>query len=165
MLKSLFAPLAMKVAGGLVALSMAACLFLYISLLGEQRHSAKLETRLVKTQAEYDQFALKVKAKADEFAAKATQLARETESRQNEISQEVSRDYQTRLADLRARYNRLRTEAGANPRSPGKDDLPGASPSPIGPDAGSPPDLYACEANTLQLEMLQKWIRDQGMAP
>lgn len=154
-----------RILGGSLFAMGALCLFLYISLLGEQRHSAKLETRLVQTQAEYDQFALKVKAKADEFTAKATQLARETETRQNEISQEVSRDYQTRLADLRARYNRLRSEAGANPRSPGKDDLSGASPSPIGPDAGSPPDLYACEANTLQLEMLQKWIRDQGMAP
>lgn len=92
------------------------------------------------------------------------------ETEQDTKTQEVSREYQARLADLRRRYDagRLRSDTAAQGgRAP--DGAAGtvqgsrvSHPS-GGPDASaSARDLqFNAEANAIQLEELQKWIRDQ----
>lgn len=86
------------------------------------------------------------------------------------ISQEVSHDYQERLAALRARYDALRvrgqrSEAAADPGASGDAAMPEAGPAPGGPDGTAALDPFACEANTLQLDALQTWVRQQAAVP
>lgn len=96
MLKSLFAPLAMKVAGGLALLSMAASLFLYISLLGEQRHSAKLETRAVAAEKE-----------VETLQASIAQLEADSEAREDRVRRAQSQS-EAELSKARQRADRVR---------------------------------------------------------
>lgn len=106
-------------------------------------------------------------AKADD-AAHALKVERAQVAR----TQERSSEYQTRLADLRRRYdNALRLRAGAAKIGLGNPGRGGTAPVSVlpdaagGPDAAAAPDPFACEANSLQLEELQRWIRDQVAVP
>ena len=110
-------------------------------------------------------FAERVRAKAEEISRRFAEHARRVERDQNRVTQEVSREYQIRLAALRADYERrLRPPAGgAHPGGPGRPPVPGLPGATGGPDGAAPaPDFdFACRANSLQLEYLQAWIRQQ----
>jgi hypothetical protein len=109
-------------------------------------------------------FAGRVRARAEQIRADFTAYARRVERHQDQVTQEVSNDYQTRLAALRADHDRrLRSPAPrANPGGTGPAGLPDL-PGPAGrADAAAPPaDEFACRANSLQLEYLQRWVREQ----
>jgi hypothetical protein len=107
-------------------------------------------------------------AQADD-AAHALKVERDQANR----TQEVSSEYQARLADLRSRYDALRLRTGApeirlgNPGGSAAAPVPGL-PNPAGrPDAApAPGDLqFNAEANAIQLEELQRWVRDQAGVP
>lgn len=51
---NLFAPLAMKVSGGIIAILLGVCLFLYLNGLGESRRADKLQIRLTETNAKLE---------------------------------------------------------------------------------------------------------------
>lgn len=105
-------------------------------------------------------------AKADD-AAHALKVEREQVNR----TEERSNEYQTRLADLRRRYDALRVQQRPAPvrlssaSGSGTAPVPRVPDSTGGPDAAPEVDPFACEANTLQLEELQRWIRDQQAIP
>lgn len=101
-------------------------------------------------------------ARADAEAARAKAAIE-----QQRISDEVSTDYERRLAGLRARYDRLRKDAAADNGSPGTGDLPRvpdpACQSDAGPDgAGFLAILSAADENTEKLIALQQWVREQA---
>lgn len=152
---------------GVMGLLLIACGLLWANGKGESLRADKWEARALAERSASDAFAARVKATAEEFTRKATQLARDVETKQNQISQEASRDYQARLAALRAHHNRLLANAarGANPGSAGEGDLPGTSTSPSGLDAAASDYAFRCEADAVQLKALQDWVRAQGMAP
>ncbi|PKP91451.1 MAG: hypothetical protein CVT77_12230 [Alphaproteobacteria bacterium HGW-Alphaproteobacteria-16] len=109
--------------------------------------------------------------------------ARRVVTEQHRISQEVSHEYQTRLATVRTRADALRSqlrgEATANPGSPAIASVPSPGPAPGGSDgataaAGLPaPGMKLGDAMTLeerliateqaiQLDALQSWVRAQA---
>ena len=114
-------------------------------------------------------FAERVRARAEQIRADFTAYARRVERDRVHISQEVSNDYQTRLAALRADHDRrLRAPtARAHPGGAGGAGLPRLPDPARRPDAAAPGvDAFACEANSLQLDFLQRWLRQQqGVEP
>ena len=109
-------------------------------------------------------FAERVRARAEQIRADFTAYARRVERDRNRITQEVSNDYQTRLAALRADHDRRLRAAPprAHPGGARRPDLPGLPGAAGRPDAAAPPvDEFACRANSLQLDFLQRWVREQ----
>jgi hypothetical protein len=132
---------------------------------GDQARAA-----LERAEARHILFAERVRTKAEEIGRKALERARRAEAEQDRISQETSRDHQDRLAQLRAHYDRL-LRAGADRADPGgaggAAGLP-ALPQPAGgPDGAAGPNRLSlaerllCSEQSLRLEMLQRWIREQ----
>lgn len=130
----------------------------------EQRHSAKVESQLAKSEAarHADQEAY-AKAQADAQAANAATVAKDKAERER-ITNDISQSYEAQLASLRADLaRRLRAQPqGAT----GPTDLPQVSPAPSGPDDASrvsiPTSLYVRGAELeLQLEKLQQWVNEQ----
>ena len=141
-----------------------AILAVLLAVRTDQRDDAR--AALERERLEHRLFAERVRAKAEEIRRRFIAHARRVERDQNRITQEVSRDYQARLAALRADYERrLRDRpAGADPGRPGRPPVPGLPDAPGRPDGSAPSaaiDAFACEANSLQLEYLQAWIREQ----
>jgi hypothetical protein len=107
-------------------------------------------------------------AKADD-AAHALKVERDQVNR----TQEVSSEYQARLAALRSRYDALRVRTGAsqvglgNPRRGGTAPVPGVPDPAGGPDAATAPGdfQFNAEANAIQLQELQRWVREQQAVP
>lgn len=99
------------------------------------------------------------RAAADKAAALDLANALRVERQQTEIAQNVAADTDTRLADVRARLERLRAEAKADPSSSSGADLPDAALS-TG-SAACPADalgvLADAEENTVKLMGWQKW--------
>jgi hypothetical protein len=118
-------------------------------------------------------FAERVRARAAETARAFTERARRSERAQARISQEVSRDYQSRIADLRRRVDALRLRNArdrADRGRPRRAGLPGL-PGPAGrPDAAAGDhglsfrERIAATEQTIRLEELQRWIRRQQAA-
>ena len=127
-----------------------------------QRDDAR--ATLERERLEHLLFAERVRAKAEEITRRFIEHARRVERDQNRVTQEVSREYQARLAALRADYERrLRPPVGSDPGGPGRPQVPGLPDAPGRPDGAAPPASFefACRANSLQLEYLQAWIRQQ----
>ncbi|MFA7441155.1 MAG: hypothetical protein WCZ66_09310 [Sphingomonadaceae bacterium] len=104
---------------------------------------------------------------AEQARADAERARAEAAIEQQRISDEVATDYQQRLADLRARYDRMRRQVAANPGSPGTGDMPGLSCPAGGIDAralnsGFLEILAAADENTERLIALQEWVRGQA---
>jgi hypothetical protein len=118
-------------------------------------------------------FAEQVRARTSEAARRFAEKARLEEQARNQISQEVSSDYQNRMADLRRRIDalRLRGEADrADPDRAGAARLPGLPGAAGGPDAAagdhrlSLAERIAATEQAIRLEELQRWIRRQQAA-
>lgn len=126
-----------------------------------------LEAKLAAEQSRYEQQVSDYRAAYQTAVANAHAAARFVEVQQERITHEVSADYQARLADVRARYQRLLTEAKADFRDAGEADLPGVSDAASGPDD---PAAYCglsletrlvASEQAIQLEALQDWLRGQ----
>lgn len=100
----------------------------------------------------------------------ATEAARAAERKQEEITHAISADYQRRLGELRARYDRLRAQRQAHRGSAGKAGLSGVPDAAGGPDAAAAEgrlhidDALIASQQALQLEALQMWVREQQAA-
>jgi hypothetical protein len=164
--------------GVLIALAFAGLGLKLLAAQGDARHWQKESDRFASLyHAEQSSFALTVagyraaaeKARADDLAN-----ARRVETQQSAISQEVSHDYQARIADLRARYDALRLRNGSTPANTsggGTAHLPQASGSASGTDApaaqeGFPlDDRLTCSLQAEQLDALISWQEGQAAVP
>lgn len=116
-----------------------------------------------RTQLNYREAAEKARA-AD--AANAARVKAE----QSAITQKREAEYEARIADARARAERLHrgSQAAANPGGPGAAGVsrPGAtSGGPDGPPAEgglSQSDALIATEQAIQLEELQRWVREQS---
>lgn len=133
-----------------------------------QRDGAR--AALERERADHALFIERARAEAERVRADFEARARRIEQQQTSINQEVSRDYQARIADLHRRYAELlRGEGGANPGRPG--------PAPHLPTPGHPaggadgaagdPGLSLAERlvateTAIRLEALQEWVRAAG---
>ncbi len=111
-----------------------------------------------------------VRAAAEKARADDAAHARRVERNQNNVSEEVSRDYQEQLVDLRRRYHALRVRLGktpANPGGAGGEAVPGLPGSSTGSDGaagqnGLPAeDAFTASEIASRLKALQGWIRGQ----
>ena len=107
------------------------------------------------------------KAAAEAEAADARNVTR-VQTEQKEISDAVSTDYQRRLADVRARYDRLLSKAAANSGGGGGAAVfsvpePAGRPDAATPEAGLPAaDALMASEQALQLRALQVWVEQQA---
>ena len=131
----------------------------------EQRHSAKVESQLAKSEAarHADREAY-AKAQAEAQVANAATVAKDKAERER-ITNDISQSYEAELASLRADLAR-RLRNAAPQGSAGPTDLPQVSPAPSGADDASrvsiPTSLYVRGAELeLQLEKLQQWVNEQ----
>lgn len=104
------------------------------------------------------------KAQNDAKGLEEKRLAR-VKTEQQGINTDASQSYARRLADLRARYERLRRDAAARAGSaPGGQSVPGLSPAPGG-TVEAPTDPLerelTCDTQAIQLDELITWIERQ----
>lgn len=114
------------------------------------------------------QFVADVKARTDEARRLDAAHKATVEAQQDKVSANVSQDYQKQLADLRARYERLRVQPKADSGGGGATAMPSIPDATGRPDAAAasaPLNEFACEANTLQLGGLQDWVRGVAAVP
>lgn len=109
-------------------------------------------------------------------AAQQANLAR-VAAEQAAITERISDDYQARIADLRARHERLLSKAAATgPGLPGGADLPGAGAAAGGAAAAAPDNGFPAQRMTLeerliaseqaaQLDALIDWVIAQSRVP
>ena len=111
-----------------------------------------------------------VRAAAEKARADDAAHARRVERDQTNVSEEVSRDYQDQLVDLRRRYNALRLRLGKAPADPGGAGgaaVPGLSGSSArsdgaaGQDGLPAEDALAASEIALRLKALQLWVTGQ----
>ena len=92
--------------------------------------------------------------------------ARRVQAEQQAISERTANDYEARIAAARAQYERLQREAAAHSGRgsatpvPGVSAPPGKPPETPGQDGLS--DRFICTAQSIQLDELQKWVRNQA---
>lgn len=169
-------PIAMKHIGWIVG--GIGCLILLFALhhsQGQTRaandRSAAWEKLFHAEQSAFRETVANVRRATAQAKAEDAAHALKVERNQVHVTQEVSNEYQARLADLRRRYDALRLRAGAAKVGLGNPGRGGTAPVPVlpdaagGPDAAAAPDPFACEANSLQLDELQHWLRDQAGVP
>jgi hypothetical protein len=111
-----------------------------------------------------------VRAAAEKARADDAAHARRVERDQTNVSEEVSRDYQDQLVDLRRRYHALRMRLGKAPADTGTaggEAVPGLSGSSrrsdgaAGQDGLPAEDALAASEIALRLKALQEWISGQ----
>lgn len=144
-------------------------LLIYTYIVTGQRDTAN--ARAEAAEAREIAFAARVKAKAEEISRRFADYSRRVEADQNRVSQEVSRDYQIRLAELRAYYDRLLRERangagsgrpGATPGLPRLPDAPGGTDGAAGADGLSLAERLLASEQALRLQFLQQWVREQA---
>lgn len=126
-----------------------------------------------RSEAAHVLFATRVRAKAEEIQRRAAVHALGVERRQNQVSQEVSRDFENRIADLQRTYADLLRRNGGGGSRPGGGavNLPangGAAGQPdgqAGADRLSLADRYLCSIQSTRLDELQRWLRAQLAIP
>jgi hypothetical protein len=155
--------------GVMVALVLALGLAL-LAKAGESRRADKWQARARAEIAAHKLTIAHVRAAAEKARADDAAHARRVERDQSKVSEEVSRDYQKDLADLRRRYDALRVRLGKTQANPGGT---GSAPLPCLPGAAGGPDGAACQEGlpsedaliaseiALRLEALQRWVTGQ----
>ena len=171
MIGRIFAPIGMKVMGGLQLLSLAFIVFLLLTNAGEARRADKFAAAYRAELAAHDLTRAMIRQKTEEAKAADAAHARTVEQAQTKVTQEVSREYQEQLADLRRRYDALRLRAGASGTDQGRGgsaSVSGVPNAPRGSDGAasaeglSLDERFICSAQAYQLEGLQNWVRGQG---
>lgn len=166
-MKALFAPLGMKIAGGLVIAMLVYIGLLHLNLAVERRSAAKWQREAVGWQQALKTTEANYRA-ASEAARKADRENKlRVEAEQSRINMEVSSDHKKQLADLRARYDalRLRLASGVNTGSPGAEAVPGVPDTTCRADDFSLEDRFLASEQALRLKGLQDWIRSQQAVP
>ena len=153
----------------------------HFELAGERRHTRKsdehgvvLSRALGAERAAHAADIARYRAAAAEARAADAAHKLQVETAQDQITKEISDDYETRLAALRARFERLRA---ANAAAPGHQSGAGGAPVPAlpaapggadaapGQDRLPDSDRLICSVNSLQLLDLQQWIRREIAVP
>jgi lysozyme family protein len=126
------------------------------------------EAEADREQAAHEQTIANYRAAQAEAARQNIENVRKAEYQQQEISRNVEADYTARLAELRARYDRLRRNAASGSTASATDlpSLPDAASGSDG-DANARFSLTVGERLTaaeyaLRLEALQQWVRRQA---
>jgi hypothetical protein len=158
---------------GIVGLAACVCLALLLVLQkGEtshwQKQSGQFEQLYRHEQAALAGTVADYRAAADAARAADRAAAERVAAEQRAINERTENDYEARLANARARAERLQLEtrtAATDPRSrgsapmPGLPATPGQPPEAAGQD-GLPDHLLATE-QAIQLDELIKWVRRQ----
>ena len=158
---------------GIAGLAVSICLALLLVLQkGETRHwkkeSGRFEELYVRVHATLAGTVANYRAAAEAARAADRATAERVSAEQRTINERISNDYEARLADARARAQRLQLEtrtAAADPGSRGSASMPGLLAAPgQSPQAahqdGLPDPLIATE-QAIQLDELIKWVRQQ----
>lgn len=198
MIGKLFAGTAMKIAAGIIAALTLALVVQTVRIEGALCRSVKpgekpacvlqgfkqqvavlridLDAARARTEAEIAAHKATKRAYADAQAEAARLESERLASivqQQEGITDEVEQTYRARLADARARYERLRRQAGGSGigagGAPGGEPMPGLSPAEPGIDApscdgvpASDLDLrYCAAAQAEQLRSLIEWVEQQ----
>lgn len=156
------------------ALFASAVLSLGLLLVARTQQLRAAEAELERERAARALFAERVRAVAAEAANQFNVEARRVENLQARITQEVSSDYQARLADLRRRIDARRLLEAARPQHPGGhggtdlsrvSDAAGRSHAAAGDPGFSDQDRIVATEQALRLVALQDWVRRQLTAP
>jgi hypothetical protein len=162
-MRELFAPIAMKVAGGIIGALLLVIAFQAITLRAEKHHSAKVETRLHESEAAAALFASRVEAKSNAILAKAEVNARRVETAQAQIQQETDHEIRTRIASAVAAA-RLRTNPASSAGAGSGAGQGASAPDTPGDTAGDgqtalvrASDLTACAEAYVKATGWQAW--------
>jgi hypothetical protein len=116
----------------------------------------RTQAELATSQAQYTAFADQVRAQGEI----AIEKAKATVAEQKRITERVADDYETRLAALRADYERLHRLARARPAGSGVPALPDAAARADAIPADALPLAAQCAETTLTLVSLQEWLKE-----
>jgi hypothetical protein len=150
----------------------AACLLLVFSLRMSQAETRAAEDRATAAHdAHRATIALYQAAQAAAARIQAENIER-VRAEQQEITDEVVTDYRARIADVRARYERLRAARAATARSDTSGPaLPGLPDTAVGVDGAardsglSAEERLTATETALRLLALQDWVRQQAGVP
>ncbi|MCA1199133.1 hypothetical protein K9B35_14240 [Sphingomonas sp. R647] len=175
--KAVWAFLGWRGTGALIAL--AAVTILNFQLAGARLETARARVELADERTAHRITVANVRLAAAQAKIADAENAKRVIAEQSRINQEVSRDYQTRLAGVRARADALRLQlqraAPTDPSSAADPRMPAAGTAAGGPDGAAAQDrlplaiglmdledrLIATE-QAMQLEALQAWVRAQA---
>ena len=155
---------------GMIALLLLACGAQELRVRGLRSDLQEARQQVRDEKAAHELTIANVRAAAEKARADDAAHARRVERDQNHVSEEVSRDYQDQLVDLRRRYDALRVRLGKTPADPGSAEgeaVPGLSgPSPgsdgaAGQDGLPAEDALIASEIALRLKALQDWIKGQ----
>lgn len=130
---------------------------------GNAKHYRKA---FVNEKAAHAETVLNYRAAAAEATRQAEANVDRVKSEQAKITEEISHDYQARIAAVRARAARLRDNAdqGGSGEAglPAPGDPSGGPDAPAGQDRLPAPDALICTEQAIQLEELQRWVHEQS---
>jgi hypothetical protein len=158
---------------GIAGLAVSICLGLLLVLQnGETRHwkkqSGQFEQLYHEGQTALAQTVANYRAAAEAARSADRAAAERVAAEQRAINERTEHDYQARLADARARAERLRVEAraAADPggrAKPPVPSLPAAAGRPSqGPREDGLPDALTATEQAIQLDELIKWVKAQA---
>jgi hypothetical protein len=161
---------------GLAGLAASLCLALLLVLQkGETRHwkkqSSQYEQLYAGERAAFAGTVASYRAAAEAARAADRAAAQRVAAEQESINQRSQNAFETRLADARARAERLRLQtatAASDPGARGSAPVPGLSAAPGGPaqtpreDRLPRSDALMATEQAIQLDELIKWIRAQS---
>jgi hypothetical protein len=162
-----------------IGMLLIALALLWIGKAITERQNGRLKAALAEAGRTIERERAEVRAKTELARAQDAARAAQAERHQAKISQEVQSDYQTRLKDLRRRYDALRLRAagaaGADRGGGGAAPMPGVSAATRGADVAAGEDrlpagvwgelsveeTLIATRQALQLQALQDWVRRQ----
>lgn len=174
MIARLFAPLAMKVAGGIIAALVAFIVMLLIQIHGLPIIGGGLVSRLERITALNDANVKSHRQTKDNFRAAMADAQRREVFRLARVKAETERNndaretaVNARLTALRTRYDSLRRQSGANATSAtGGVDVSGLPVPAFGADATPDADglsaALMCSTYAVQLDELISWVEAQA---
>lgn len=165
--------------GALAVAALALCGVLSWQIARAQLATARAEVALADERTAHRITVANVRLAAAQAKIADAENAKRVIAEQSRITQEVSRDYQTRLAGVRARADALRLQlqrtTATDPRSSADPGMPAPGATAGGPDGAAaqdrlPPaaglidleDRLIATEQALQLEALQAWVRAQA---
>jgi hypothetical protein len=162
MISALLAPLYKYISGGLLFVS----LILGIALAVERVHARHLSTRVTELTELRASDQARFEAAQQQAEAQAQANVSRVKSEQQRITSDVQSDYARQLADIRARFDRLRAPK-ANPGQPQGSAVPPGGPAPNGADDPtgerlSPSERQLAAEISLRLRALQDWVTRQS---
>lgn len=161
-MKSLFAPLAMKIAGVIGIAMLVYIGLLHLNLAAEKRSAAKWQRAAIEEQTAHKQTVANYRAAAEAARRADLENKQRVEAEYARIQSEKT-NVQKELADARARLERLRSAAGADSGSTRTAGVPSASQpasGPVGADRApvmDEADKLTCEINTLVATGWREW--------